>query len=242
MISSERVGLYSSVTLVLLTIITLGFALTAVPISGAFCSADCVEYPYLDTLEQFPGDFIWMYFAMFMLIAYMVFMVSLHDYATTKKKIFGKISLCFTVLSVGILLLAYFIQSSVIPASLMNGEQAGIPLIIQYNPHGIFIALEELGHIMMSFSFLFIAFIFKADTGIQKYIKWIFIIAFILVVLSFVIVSINHGIVRKDRFEVYIISIDWLVLIINGILMSIVYKKLLNNDRDTVARTSGSVK
>ena len=241
MISSERVGLYSSVTLAILTIITLGFAMTAVPISGAFCPADCVEYPYLDTLEQFPGDFIWMYFAMFMIIAYMVFMISLHYFAKPEKKIFGLIGLCFTILSAGILVTAYFIQSSVVPASLMNGEHTGIPLIIQYNPHGIFIALEELGHILMAFSFLFIAFIFPEKVGLQKWIKWIFIIAFILSVISFVIVSIQHGIVRKDRFEVYIISIDWLVLIINGILMSIVYKKLLNNDRDAVDRTTSSM-
>lgn len=222
--NSKRVGLYSSVILVLLTIVTLGFAMTAVPISGAFCPEDCVEYPYLDTLQQFPGDFIWMYFGMFLMIAYLVFMVSLHYTASNQRRLFSLISLGFVLTSVGVLLTAYYIQSMVVPASLLNGEYEGLPIIIQYNPHGIFIALEELGYILMSFSFLFMAFIFGKENGLKKTVKWIFIISFILSVLAFVIISIEHGIVRKDRFEVYIISINWLVLIINGILMSIVYK------------------
>ena len=40
----------------------------------------------------------------------------------------------------------------------MNGETDGIALLTQYNGHGIFIAMEELGYITMSISFLFSLF------------------------------------------------------------------------------------
>lgn len=34
----------------------------------------------------------------------------------------------------------------------MHGETEGITLLTQYNAHGIFIALEELGYLLMSLS------------------------------------------------------------------------------------------
>jgi hypothetical protein len=41
--------------------------------------------------------------------------------------------------------------------SLMNGQAQGIALLTQYNPYGVFIVLEELGYLLMSLSFLFLA-------------------------------------------------------------------------------------
>ncbi len=227
-----RFGFYSSLFLTIITVITFGFAMIAVPISGAFCPEGCVEYPYLDTLKQFPKDFIWMYFAMLLIIVYLAFMVSIHYYAANEKKLFSQTGILFSVISAVVLLAAYFIQSSAIPASLLNRETEGIPMLIQYNPHGVFIALEELGYIMMSFSFLFVAPVFANKSRIEKSIRWIFIIAFVLTVLSFVLVSVQHGVVRMDRFEVFVISIDWLVLIINGILISMVFKRILKQNKN----------
>ncbi|MDA3953707.1 MAG: hypothetical protein PF485_08675 [Bacteroidales bacterium] len=225
-----KIGFYSSLFLAVITLVTFGFAMTSIPIAGAFCPGNCIEYPYLNTLSQFPGDYLWMFLAIIQILTYIIFMVSIHFYALNKNKIFSHISLTFAIISSSVLLLAYFIQFSVIPASLMNDETEGIALLTQYNPHGIFIALEELGCIMMTFSFLFIAPVFVNTNRVEKAIRWIFIIAFVLTFISFVVVSINHGIVRKDRFEVVIISINWLVLISNGILVSIVFKRALKNN------------
>ena len=103
-------------------------------------------------------------------------------------------------------------------------------MITQYNPHGIFIALEELGYLMMSFSFLFIALVFVGKNRIEKFIRWIFIIAFFLTIISFTLITIIYGIMRDYRFEIIVISIDWLVLMINGILTGIVFKQALKQD------------
>ncbi len=35
----------------------------------------------------------------------------------------------------------------------MKGEKEGISLLTQFNPHGIFIALKEVGYLLMSLSF-----------------------------------------------------------------------------------------
>ncbi len=46
------VGFYSSVLLAVIALITFGFAITAVPVSGANCLEGCFDYPYLDTLSK----------------------------------------------------------------------------------------------------------------------------------------------------------------------------------------------
>ncbi|VVB96802.1 Uncharacterised protein [uncultured archaeon] len=222
----NRMGFYSSIFLTVITLITFGFAITAIPISGINCP-DCLEYPYLDTLSQFPGDYLWMFPATLLILTYLIFIVSVHSFASRKNKIFSRISLAFAIISSVVLLSCYFIQFSVIPASLMNGETEGIALLTQYNPHGVFIALEELGYLMMSFSFLFIAPVFTNNNRVENSIRWIFIIAFILATIAFAFVTIKHGIVRKDRFEIMVILINWLVLMTNGILTSIVFKRAL---------------
>ena len=47
-----------------------------------------------------------------------------------------------------------------------------------------------------------------------------------------VVISIDHGLDRMDRFEVAVISIDWLVLLINGVLLSLVFRRQLKVYRE----------
>ena len=44
--------------------ITYIAAIIAIPISGANCMEGCIDYPYLDTVAQFPKDYRWMPLAM----------------------------------------------------------------------------------------------------------------------------------------------------------------------------------
>ena len=143
-----RVGFFAALVTTVITLVTFGFAITAVPISGANCLADCFEYPYLDTISQFPKDYIWMPLAILMILAYVVLMVSIQAYASRDRKIFGQIGLAFAIMAALILLGDYFVQFSVVPVSLMHGETEGITLLTQYNSHGPFIVLEELGYLI----------------------------------------------------------------------------------------------
>jgi len=67
------------------------------------------------------------------------------------------IGLSFAIVSVVLLLSDYYIQIAVIKPSLINGETEGIAILSQYNPHGIFIALEEIGYITMILALFSIA-------------------------------------------------------------------------------------
>jgi hypothetical membrane protein len=113
----------------------------------------------------------------------------------------------------------------------MSGETEGITLLTQYNAHGVFIVLEELGYLLMSLSFLFMAPVFINKNRLEVAVRWVFIISFLLTVLALTLISINYGLDRQDRFEVAVISIDWLVLIVNGILLSIVFKQQLREKK-----------
>jgi hypothetical protein len=88
-------------------------------------------------------------------------MVCIHNYSSTEKKIFSHIGVSFALMSAFTLIVDYFVQVSVIQPSIMNGETDGISILTQYNPHGLFIALEEAGYLLMSVSFFFMAFIFS---------------------------------------------------------------------------------
>ena len=200
--TSNRFGYYSAIVTTVITVVTFGFAIIAIPISGANCPGNCVEYPYLDTVSQFPRDFLWMPLAIVLVLAYVTLMVSIHSYASRQKKIFSQVGLSFALIAAAVLVADYFIQFSVIPMSLTNGETEGLAMLIQYNPHGVFLALEELGYLVMSLSFLFMAPVFANKNRLESAVRWIFVIAFILVIVSLVVSSINYGLDRQDRFEV----------------------------------------
>ena len=221
----NRFGFYSALCTALLTTVTFGFALYAIPISGANCLENCVEYPYLDTAARFPRDFMWMPLAILLVLAYVTLMVSIHTYAPGSKKTFSQAGLSFALMAATMLASVYFIQFSVIPISLMKGETDGLAALIQYNPHGVFIAMEELGYLLMSLSFLFMAPVFAGRSRLERAVRWIFAGAFFLAIAALIAISLIYGLERLDRFEVAVISIDWLVLIVNGILLSILFKR-----------------
>jgi hypothetical protein len=125
--TSNLVGFYSAGFLTFISIISFGLALMAVPISGANAPGGGLPYPYLDTLKQFPKDYLWMFTAIILILTYVVVMTSINFKADINRKVFGQIGLIFTIISAVILLTDYFIQIAVVPVSLMNNETAGMP-------------------------------------------------------------------------------------------------------------------
>ena len=106
-------GYYSSFLLSILTIITFGFAMTAIPPSGPYCPDNCMCYPFPDILLYYPRDYYWMYLAIFQLFAFVIFIVTNHFIVNTEKKLYTFLSISFTLISSTVLLIAYFTQFSV---------------------------------------------------------------------------------------------------------------------------------
>ncbi len=220
-----RIGYYASFLLTIITLITFGFAMTAIPPAGPYCTGNCMEYPFLNSLMYYPRDYYWMYFAIIQLVTFMIFMISIHFIMPAEKKIFSFIGISFAMIATIVLLADYFIQFSVVPISFMKGETDGIALLSQYNGHGIFIAMEELGFFMMSLSFFFMAPVFSTPIRLERAIRWILLLPFVGTIIAFVLYTLKYGLDRNYRFEVATITINWLVLILISILIGIFFKR-----------------
>jgi hypothetical protein len=75
---------------------------------------------------------------------------------------------------------------------------------------------------MMSVALLFAAAVF-AGGRLERAIRWLFIASFVLAIGSYVSLSLlKYDIVA---FEVTILTINWVVLIVSGALLSALFKR-----------------
>lgn len=227
-IDANRFGYYVSVFTALLTVVTFGIAVCTPPLSGPFCKGDCFQYPYTDIIGRFPRDYYWMYPAILLSFSYLVMMITVHRSIPPERNLFSTVASGFAIISSLILSADYFIQVSFIQPSLLAGETDGVAMMSQFNPHGIFIILEELGFVTMGLSFLFLVPVFGGPTRLEKSLRLTFIISFCLTVAAFAAISAIHGIMREYRFEVAVISITWIELIIVSILFSRYFRRMEN--------------
>lgn len=223
--STLKFGAYAALALSIVTLAAFSLAMIAIPPSGPYCPGDCMEYPYSDLLHYYPRDYYWMYLAVIQLFTLVVFSVSVHHNATEAKRLYSLISLAFVVIASTVLLITYFTQFTVVPISIMKGETEGIALITQYNGNGLFIAMEELGYITLSLAFLFLAPVFPTSPGPGIWLQWILILQFIFTAAFFVWYAVEYGIDRSYRFEVAAIGINWLTVIIVGVLSAISFRR-----------------
>lgn len=219
-----RFGAFASYALSILIFITLCLAMIAVPISGAHAPGGGISYPYLETIGQFPRDYLWQYSALIMAVLYTIHAAVIAASVRPEKKIYANIGLVFTSMVSLILLVNYYVQVSVVPVSLMSGETAGIPLLTQYNPHGVFIAMEELAFSLMLIPFLALVKVFDCRTRTCAAIRILFGAAVIISAAAFIYLSIRFGLDRKDRYEVVVISVTLLTLIVNSLLIGRVFR------------------
>ena len=224
-LNTSKFGFYISMITTIITVVTFAMAISTPPLSGPFCTGSCFEYPFSDIASRFPRDYFWMYPAIVLSLFYLVMMVSIYQITPGSKKVFAMVGVSFATMSALILSIDYFIQVSVIQPSLLAGETEGIALLTQFNPHGIFIVLEEIGFFLMIISFFALFPIFDGKSSLEKTIRYTAIISFILAIVSFTLVTIIHGIHREYIFEVIIISITWLELILLGILFTLYFKR-----------------
>jgi hypothetical protein len=220
------IGLIISITTGFLAMITLAIAVNTPPLSGPFCTGNCFEYPYLDIVSRFPRDYDWMFLAIFLTFCHLFLMITVHHVTQGDRRLFSFSAVVFAVMSATLLVLDYFIQISFIQPSLLAGETEGIAVLSQFNPHGIFILLEEIGLSLMISSFLLLVPAFPGSRFPGKALRITFVSAFILMLATFAAISLVHGIHREYRYEVAVITIAWFELIMAGILLSFYFYRM----------------
>src|SRR5690606_22795470 len=188
-------GFWAALGTGLTMLVTFVVAVLTPPISGQFCQVDCIEYPYLDIADRFPRDYFWMVLACVGILLYVALMIALQARASTARRLLATCALAFAIMAAVPLVGVYYVQLVVIQPSVLAGETDGVSILTQYNPHGLFIALEELGYLLMSFSFGCVAFTLRANSGVERFVRWLFLSAPVinLLVLLRLTTTLGHA-------------------------------------------------
>ena len=105
---------------------------------------------------------------------FLVVMACIHCYASESKKVFSLVGLSFAIIYATLISLNYFIQ-----LTFVNQSTFDTSLFSMTNPQSLMWVIEVLGYFFMGLATLFAAPVFGSD-GIEKIIKWLFIVNGIL--------------------------------------------------------------
>lgn len=219
----ERFDVIVAAVTAVATSVSFILAILTPPKGGPFCTAGCVEYPYTDIAAYIPRDFLWMYPALLPAPLFVILLSGVHEGAALDRKPFGRAAVAFGAMAATILTAVYFIQLRYVQPAVLRGELEGMAPWTQYNPHGVFIVLEEAGYLLIGLAFLLAGLALSTDSRVLRAVRTIFFLGFASVVTTFVALSAVYGFQVEYRFEVAVISIDWTVLIAAGALLAIAY-------------------
>jgi len=164
-----------------------------------------------------------MYPAVLMMLAYLVLAACLHEAAAGERKLFGTLGLCFSTVAFALITADYFIQIQTVQPGLLLGEGPSLAALSQYNPHGLFITLENLGFIVTGLSFAFLAGTLGASR-VERAARWVLVVSAALVMLTFAGMSAYFGFRLEYLFEVAVISVVWWTLVAAGVLLAISFR------------------
>jgi hypothetical protein len=221
----RRFGMWSAAVMAALAAVSFGVAATTPPRTGPFAApGTAIAYPYSAAAQFVPRDVVWMYLALLMMLAFALVAVCVRERGAAEHRLFGTIGSSLATASFVVIAIDYFIQLRTVQPALVRGEADGLVILSQYNPHGVFIALEELGFLLAGISFLFLA-LSLGSSRLERATRWVLLMASALVVASFVGMSVLFGLSLEYRFEVAVIAILWLTLLVVGVLLAFVFSR-----------------
>lgn len=222
-----RLGLWASLCTAVITVVSFAVAIFTPPRSGPFCTGPCVVYPYTDTAAFFPRDYLWMFPALLMTPLFAIVCTCAECLSGADRKPLSRAAMAFATISAALITLDYFVQIEVMQPSLLKGETSGLALFSQYNPHGIFIALEDLGYLMMSAAFLFLGFSLGGSSRLERALRWLLMISGATGFATFAGMSFLFGNSMETRFELAIIAINWTVLPVAAVMLILLFRRTL---------------
>ena len=215
MITARWLGYWSAILTAVLAAMFLGIGFFGTAYDGK------LDYPFIISVIR-PIDYAVWVPGLLLAPTFVVLMACIHDRATGERKVFGQIGLAFALIYATLILADYFIQLTAVLPSLMSNETGDLSFFSMYNPHGLFIALECLGYLLMNTALLFASAVFAQRTKLERAIKRTFVLSFILAIGSFIcLTAAGFPIVI---FEIAIITINVTVLIISGALLRLYFK------------------
>lgn len=220
-----RLGFWSAILTALCAAVGLGLGITTPVRSGPNCTSHCLTYPYTDSAAFVPRDYLWMYPALLLALSFMVLVACIYHTARAEQKLWSRLGLSFATIAAAVLTANYFIQLAVVQPSLLAGETAGLAPFVMYNPHGILLALEDLGYLIMGVAFVFTGLAVAGRGRLDRAARWLFLVGGLATVGIFIGLSFVYREELADKFEIIAITIDWTVLIVGGLLWGVLFRR-----------------
>lgn len=221
-----RLGMWSAGAAVVLGVVTAVVGVTTPPRSGPMCQMDrCVTSPYTDVAAFVPRDYLWLYPAVALQVVFVLVVAVLAGRAVTERPAQAVAAMAFAVLGAGLLIADYGLQLFVVQPSLLAGESEGLSLLSQYNPHGVFIGLENLGYAALAVAFLFLGAVLAGTGGLLRVVRWVFLGGGVLTWVALAGLTVGYGADLEYRFELAAISVYWLVVILAGGLLAVSFHR-----------------
>ena len=195
-------------------------ASTTPPRSGPFCSDGCLGPPYTDVAAFVPRDYWWLYPQSLLILLVLALLVCVHQAAAPAARVFSALAVALTTVATAALLADYVIQLAVLQPSLLRGETAGLSLFSMYNPHGVFIALEDLGYLLLGLALITAAGVFSGRSRLARSLRWLLLVGGALTVIVLPVLAFVYGTDLEYRYEVAAIALTWITLIPGGILLT----------------------
>ena len=230
MTNERRFATWAAVVTAVAATLALGIGVFTPPRGGVLCTSGCIAYPYTDAAPFVAGDSIWIYPAIVMALGFVVVTASLHELARPGGRLAGLVALAFSMCAAALLVGDYAVHLMVVMPSLAKGEGALVTVFSMYNPHGVFIALENAGYFLMGLAFLAVAGAVAGTGRLERAIRWVFLVAGVLAVGGLVVFAVIFGIDLDVRYEVAAISVDYLALIVGGGLLAMLFRRPLPDE------------
>ena len=198
---------------------------------GIFGSSytEAIKYPYVLTAIR-PIDYVVWNPACFLSMVVVVLLVCVYRQGAADKKIFSQIALSFAMIYAGLTVSDFFLQWTVVLPSIAASETAELSLLSIYNPHGIPIAIECLGYLLLNSALLFLAPLFGGRNRLERSLRWLLVAGFVLVIGAFCISSLTGNPIVV--FEVVAVTINVLMLVAAGASMSLFFKRAFRASRN----------
>lgn len=202
-------------------VVALAIGLFTPPHSGPYCRSGCVGYPYTGGAEFVPRDFWWQYPAMLAALLAVVLMMVLPKRPSAHAAFAAGVATMLATIAAGVLVTDYAIQLTVVQPSLLKKETDGLGLWSQFNPHGVFIAMETVGYLLLALAFAAVGVAMAAHSRPERAARIVFIAGGAATPLALIGYAAAYRADLDYRFEVASIAVDWLVLIVAGTLLAV---------------------
>jgi hypothetical protein len=203
--------------------VSLALAVTTPARSGPNCRGSCIGYPYTDAADFVPRDYFWMYPATLVGVLVVGIAVCVHAWAPANLGPLALAGVCSAAFGAGALVVDYGVQLTVAQPALLRGETEGLSVWSQYNPHGIFIALENIGYATMALALLLLGLVLWAGKGPGpiRLAAWVFTVAGAATLILLPVLAATYRSNLDYHFEVFSLLITWLALMSGGLALSL---------------------